>query len=273
MKALYSTLLLILCLCTSCEGTELNNLLHAINWRTTLSRLLMTLFILTIVFFYVTNLLRRLRQKNVRRMLKMENEMNDVIQRITELKIMQQENARNETAWVELDEAISVLKQERDNYQKEMGEGKLYIDLGQKKFQTPEVNWMIQNNNEIRALKEQHRQLITYLINTSPIVNRLRSHPSFLEEKEWKELTALLNATANNFGQRLHDTYPQLTENDIHLAMLLKLRFNNQQIATLMAISASSVAQNKTRLKNKLTQSNNALFANKQPLDMYFWEF
>ena len=77
----------------------------------------------------------------------------------------------------------------------------------------------------------------------------------------------------NRFTERIKLQYPHLTEVDIQLCILLKLRFTVSQIAILTATSSSSVSVQKNRLKKRLLQKDESLFENGQTLDMYLWMY
>ena len=65
-----------------------------------------------------------------------------------------------------------------------------------------------------------------------------------------------------------------MTELDIQLCILLKLQFNISQIASITAVSTSSVSVQKNRLKKRLLQVNEHLFDdNNKTLDTFLLEY
>ena len=102
-------------------------------------------------------------------------------------------------------------------------------------------------------------------------MRKLREKPKFLGTAEWKKLEEITNRIYNQFTERLKSQYSNLTEVDIQLSILLKLRFTVSQIAILTATSPSSVSVQKNRLKKRLLQIDEHLFENGQTLDMYLW--
>ena len=61
--------------------------------------------------------------------------------------------------------------------------------------------------------------------------------------KDWKEITTFLNEADNLFVERLTATYPNLSEKDYRLLMLIRLNFSNLQLANIYHISELSMKQ------------------------------
>lgn len=76
-----------------------------------------------------------------------------------------------------------------------------------------------------------------------------------------------LSRLYNDFSQRLTQRFPQLTVADVQLCLLMRLRFTNAQVATLIAVSPASVSQQKFRLKKRLMQTDETLFKNGETVD------
>ena len=111
------------------------------------------------------------------------------------------------------------------------------------------------------------------MANNNELMRKLREKPKFLGASEWKKLEDITNRIYNRFTERIKSQYPHLTEVDIQLCILLKLRFTVSQIAILTATSPSSVSVQKNRLKKRLLQKDEHLFESGQTLDMYLWMY
>ena len=96
---------------------------------------------------------------------------------------------------------------------------------------------------------------------------QLRSHPKFLTDEQWRYLQTLTDRVYEGFTTRLAGRFPKLTPADLQLCLLIRLRFTNAQVATLTAVSPASVSQQKFRLKKRLLQMDEALFANGETVD------
>lgn len=136
-----------------------------------------------------------------------------------------------------------------------------------------EIEKLRANANRMHQLEERERELTAELANNNELMRKLREKPKFLGEAEWKKLADITNRVYNRFTERIKSQYPHLTEVDIQLCILLKLRFTVSQIAILTATSPSSVSVQKNRLKKRLLQSDQHLFDNGQTLDMYWWMY
>ena len=129
------------------------------------------------------------------------------------------------------------------------------------------------NANRMYQLEERERELTAELANNNELMRKLREKPKFLGASEWKKLEDITNRIYNRFTERIKSQYPHLTEVDIQLCILLKLRFTVSQIAILTATSPSSVSVQKNRLKKRLLQKDEHLFESGQTLDMYLWMY
>ena len=136
-----------------------------------------------------------------------------------------------------------------------------------------EIEKLRANANRMHQLEERERELTAELANNNELMRKLREKPKFLGEAEWKKLADITNRVYNRFTERIKSQYPHLTEVDIQLCILLKLRFTVSQIAILTATSPSSVSVQKNRLKKRLLQEDEHLFDNGQTLDMYWWMY
>lgn len=136
-----------------------------------------------------------------------------------------------------------------------------------------EIEVLKENAKRVRQLEERERQLTEELANNNELMRRLRQNPKFLEEPEWKKLRLVTDKVYTSFTQRLTGQFPQLTEVDMQLCILMKLRFTVSQIAILTAVSPASVSVQKQRLKKRILQTDENLLAEGQTVDMWIWEF
>lgn len=97
-----------------------------------------------------------------------------------------------------------------------------------------------------------------FLLQKSEIITQLQDiqHSTInhftLQEKDWKELELFLNTTQNQFVKRLRDAHSHLSENDLHLLMLLRLDIPSKSLATIYGISEKSIRQNLYLFKKKV---------------------
>lgn len=128
-------------------------------------------------------------------------------------------------------------------------------------------------SEEALKLKERERRLTDRLVDSHPLVAELQKKCRTLSEAEWQELVQLCNDTWDGFTTRLQARYPQLTEQELRLCLLIRLRFSNVQLATIFAVSPASISQKKFRLKKHLSESGESSFPEEMTLDRWLTEF
>lgn len=136
----------------------------------------------------------------------------------------------------------------------------------------PELEQLKEQSERVRQLDGQVRALTASLIDGDEMINGLRRQPKFLTDAQWDYLHELADRVYGNFTARLATRFPQLTPADLQLCLLIRLRFTNAQTATFMAVSPASVSQQKFRLKKRMMQGDETLFAGGQTVDMLVCE-
>ena len=128
-------------------------------------------------------------------------------------------------------------------------------------------------SEESLKLKENERRLTDYVVDSHKLVSSLRKKSRVLSDSEWEELTQLCTTAWGDFISRLHTCCPQLTEQELRLCLLIRLRFNNTQLASIFAVSPASISQKKFRLKKHLCDSLKDAFPEDMTLDRWVTEF
>ena len=103
------------------------------------------------------------------------------------------------------------------------------------------------------AVMEQRGQ-DTGSIFASPIYLRLKQYLNEgrnMTEQDWRELTDIVNATYIGFTDKLYSLY-RMSEQDLRVSLLIKVRIQPKDIATLTAHSKESVASTRSRLYQKV---------------------
>ena len=136
-----------------------------------------------------------------------------------------------------------------------------------------EAELLEKQNERICLLDKQVQTLTSTLIDRDDVVERLRRQPKFLSDKDWEHLTQLANRVYSDFTNRLATRFPSLTAADLQLCLLIRLRFTNAQVATLIAVSPASVSQQKFRLKKRLMQEEETLFKDGETVDGFVWGY
>lgn len=190
---------------------------------------------------------------------------------ITQLK---EQIADGQEAQEQLEEskaALASLMQQTETLRNENTSLQQRIERYKHQPSEEEIATLKANANRMHLLEERERELTAELANNNELMRKLRESPKFLGAAEWKKLEGVTNRIYNRFTERIKTQYSHLTEVDIQLCILLKLRFTVSQISILTATSPSSVSVQKNRLKKRLLQKDEHLFDNGQTLDMYLW--
>lgn len=122
-------------------------------------------------------------------------------------------------------------------------------------------------------LKQRERVLADYVADNDRLVKELREKCRVLENKEWKALEDVCENVYGNFITRLQSFCPTLTKQELHLCVLIRLRFGNAQLATIFAVSPASISQKKFRLKKHISESLKNGLPEEMTLDRWITEF
>ncbi|MBR6319456.1 MAG: hypothetical protein IKR50_03340 [Prevotella sp.] len=88
----------------------------------------------------------------------------------------------------------------------------------------------------------------------SAVYQRIRQYLAegrSLPEPEWSELAEVVNAIYTGFTDKLYSLY-RMSDQDYHVSLLIKIRLQPKDIATLTAHSKESIASTRSRLYQKV---------------------
>lgn len=125
---------------------------------------------------------------------------------------------------------------------------------------------------EMLLLKEREQKLTGQLIAIHPLMNELRNSPRFMRPEDLAVLRQLTDDIYQDFTSRLNSRFTNLTDVDIQLCILIKLRFTVAQIAILSAISSTSVYQQKSRMKKRILRIEPDVFSHGETLDVWLYK-
>ena len=103
------------------------------------------------------------------------------------------------------------------------------------------------------AVMEPHRQDVSTLF-TSPAYLRVKEYLNdgrSMSQGDWRELTEAVDGVYSGFSEKLFSLY-RMSEQDYHVSLLIKIRIQPKDIATLTAHSKESVASTRSRLYHKV---------------------
>ena len=125
---------------------------------------------------------------------------------------------------------------------------------------------------EMLLLKEREQKLTGQLIAIHPLMNELRNSPRFMRPEDLAVLRKLTDDIYQDFTSRLNSRFTNLTDVDIQLCILIKLRFTVAQIAILSVISPTSVYQQKSRMKKRILRIEPDVFSHGETLDVWLYK-
>jgi hypothetical protein len=89
---------------------------------------------------------------------------------------------------------------------------------------------------------------------SSPVYQRIKQYIASgqnIAEDDWAELTEVVNRVYTGFTDKLFSLY-RMSDQDYHVSLLIKIRLQPKDIATLTAHSKESVATTRSRLYQKV---------------------
>lgn len=89
---------------------------------------------------------------------------------------------------------------------------------------------------------------------SSPVYQRIKQYIASgqnIADDDWAELTEVVNRVYTGFTDKLFSLY-RMSDQDYHVSLLIKIRLQPKDIATLTAHSKESVATTRSRLYQKV---------------------
>lgn len=154
---------------------------------------------------------------------------------------------------------------ERYKSQKEELEKSLAnINISEDSIQKKQLGQKLKMLNHILQQKtienEQEKEAQEYLFNSGlykQLLERINSvrGEAYITCEEWESLKNILSPAFPTFFERLHSLHA-LNENELHVCVLLKLRFRPADIARLLGLKPESISSIRKRLYQKVTGNN-----------------
>lgn len=108
--------------------------------------------------------------------------------------------------------------------------------------------------NKVALLEREKREAGEAMLFSSPVYLRLEQSMEAgrsMGADDWQELSALVDSVYTGFTDRLYGLY-RMSQQDYRVSLLVKLRLQPKDIATLTAHSKESVASTRSRLYAKI---------------------
>lgn len=160
--------------------------------------------------------------------------------RLDKVRAMQEQYdiEANEKKMAELENLIKKLGDENSMLRLELEEKKLALDY----------------NNKVAIIENAKREQAETVIFSSEVYRRLQeclNAGKSLSYEDWGELTKLLNSIYTGFTEKLYSLFP-MSEQELHVSLLIKMRLQPKDIAMLTAHSKESIATTRSRLYSKV---------------------
>lgn len=193
--------------------------------------------------------------------------------RIEELTIQMEGSLEIKEQWKEQNKIRQEIQQQNETLKLENNNLQNHISnyAQSLKEKSKELEAMEHLSKENQYLHKREAFLCNQLIKQTELFNKLKT-TKYIDNKLWQEIKEKIDLLFDNYTKRLCHQIPSLTDGDIQIYCLIKLRFSNGDIANMLAISPTSVSKRKLRLKERIVQEIGSLGEN-QSLDLWLMEY
>jgi tetratricopeptide (TPR) repeat protein/DNA-binding CsgD family transcriptional regulator len=193
--------------------------------------------------------------------------------RIEELTIQMEGSQEIKEQWKEQNKIRQEIQQQNEMLKLENNKLQNHISnyAQSLKEKSKELEAMEHLSEENQYLHKREAFLCNQLINQTELFNKLKT-TKYIDDQLWQEIKKKIDLLFDNYTKRLYHQIPSLTDGDIQICCLIKLRFSNGDIANMLAISPTSVSKRKLRLKERIVQEIGSLGEN-QSLDLWLMEY
>lgn len=170
--------------------------------------------------------------------------------RIEELTIQMEGSLEIKEQWKEQNKIRQEIQQQNETLKLENNNLQNHISnyAQSLKEKSKELEAMEQLSKENQYLHKREAFLCNQLIKQTELFNKLKT-TKYIDNKLWQEIKEKIDLLFDNYTKRLCHQIPSLTDGDIQICCLIKLRFSNGDIANMLAISPTSVSKRKIKIK------------------------
>lgn len=190
---------------------------------------------------------------------------------IAELQKQYEESIQKEDLYMEQSEVLLQLKKENEQLclERDILNEKFSSYSGSSSYMQSNVKVLADRLSE---LERRENELCTLILSEMPILHNLHKKPEYLSDTRLTEICRITDNIYQNFTKRLMKDVPSLSEHEIILCCLIKLRFSIAEISIFMNIASTSVSRSKLRIKNKIyALSKDSSY--EKSLDIWLWEY
>jgi tetratricopeptide (TPR) repeat protein len=225
---------------------------------------------------------------NLHKSLKIEKKIEQIVQIHLE-NTLQKAALEKQTLWLRLLGIVLVLvlvliaavssffviryKSKRDRELAKINQEMLQLEIETIKYREERTRSDLKSKEE--TLREYSRMLAKNSETLASLQNRLKealenkkenqryeeisklSRLSILTQDDWNDFKNRFEEVYTGFFAKLRENYSDLSQGDIRLLALLKLRLSREEIASMTGISSDSVKKARSRLKKRLNLAEN----------------
>ena len=197
------------------------------------------LFLLLIIAVTYVALFVLVVQNSRRKILSLQERLNKVHALEEEqMTVNKQSIERNQQKIDQLESLIQKLGDENSVLRLQLEERKAHLDY---------VNTL----SKIEGEKRRQAETTIFGSEVYQKMKELLRQGNNMGDHDWQQLEQLVNSVYTNFTERLYSLY-NLTSQDYHVSLLIKVRIPPKDIAVLTAHSKESVATTRSRLYQKV---------------------
>lgn len=168
----------------------------------------------------------------------------------------------------EQEETLASLRKENDSLRRDAD--RLRKEMEKLRLPSEESGGTERIAAELRQTRQENEELRIRMLERYPELSSLHAHPVYLQAEGMSRLRQICDTVYGGFCRRLSQSVPSLSEYEVELCCLIKLRFTVGEIAALLGISPSSGSTSKHRVKKKIYSCLG--ITDKKSLDLWVWE-
>lgn len=242
-------------------------------WMCTIVIMLLLIIVLIYVYWHKRIVMRK-KEKELSNLAlqlhkkELEVEKNDSY--IAELQSQHEQSCKKEELYIEQVEMLNNLKKENARlcFEKDI----LHEKIASYSISSHELSNVKILSDKLLLLEKREKELCSLLLTQIPLLRKLHLKPIYLNDVALRDICQITDNIFQNFTQRLLNDVSILSEHEMILCCLIKLRFSIAEISVFLNIVPASVSRSKLRIKNKINSELGINFKEKS-LDIWLWEY
>lgn len=242
-------------------------------WMCTIVIMLLLIIVLIYVYWHKRIVMRK-KEKELSNLAlqlhkkELEVEKNDSY--IAELQSQHEQSCKKEELYIEQVEMLNNLKKENARlcFEKDI----LHEKIASYSISSHELSNVKILSDKLLLLEKREKELCSLLLTQIPLLRKLHLKPIYLNDVALRDICQITDNIFQNFTQRLLNDVSILSEHEMILCCLIKLRFSIAEISLFLNIVPASVSRSKLRIKNKINSELGINFKEKS-LDIWLWEY